>query len=167
MQLTQVLLMLFKLFGCLANYTEMLFLICFIFIVFFHSLILFSVSSIFKLHLSHNLSFVQSLSQLQLFVTPWNVALQASKSFTVFWSLFKLMLIELVMPSNHLVLCHTILLLPSIFPSIRVLSNELALHIRWPNYWSFSFSISPSNKYSGLISFRIDWFDLLAVPGTL
>ena len=167
MQLTQVLLMLFKLFGCLANYTEMLFLICFIFIVFFHSLILFSVSSIFKLHLSHNLSFVQSLSQLQLFVTPWNVALQASLSFTVSWSLLKLMLIELVMPSNHLVLCHTILLLPSIFPSIRVLSNELALHIRWPNYWSFSFSISPSNKYSGLISFRIDWFDLLAVPGTL
>ena len=159
--------MLFKLFGCLANYTEMLFLICFIFIVFFHSLILFSVSSIFKLHLSHNLSFVQSLSQLQLFVTPWNVALQASLSFTVSWSLLKLMLIELVMPSNHLVLCHTILLLPSIFPSIRVLSNELALHIRWPNYWSFSFSISPSNKYSGLISFRIDWFDLLAVPGTL
>ena len=159
--------MLFKLFGCLANYTEMLFLICFIFIVFFHSLILFSVSSIFKLHLSHNLSFVQSLSQLQLFVTPWNVALQASLSFTVSWSLLKLMLIELVMPSNHLVLCHAILLLPSIFPSIRVLSNELALHIRWPNYWSFSFSISPSNKYSGLISFRIDWFDLLAVPGTL
>ena len=159
--------MLFKLFGCLANYTEMLFLICFIFIVFFHSLILFSVSSIFKLHLSHNLSFVQSLSQLQLFVTPWNVALQASLSFTVSWSLLKLMLIELVMPSNHLVLCHTILLLPSIFPSIRVLSNELALHIRWPNYWSFSFSISPSNKYSGLISFRIDWFDLLEVQASL
>ena len=110
---------------------------------------------------------VQSLSCVRLFVTPWAATHQASLSFTVSWSLLKLMLIELVMPSNHLVLCHTILLLPSIFPSIRVLSNELALHIRWPNYWSFSFGISPSNKYSGLISFRIDWFDLLAVPGTL
>ena len=100
-------------------------------------------------------------------MTPWTAARQASLSFTISQSLLKLMLIELVMPSNHLVLCHTILLLPSIFPSIRVLSNELALHIRWPNYWSFSFSISPSNKYSGLISFRIDWFDLLAVQGTL
>ena len=117
-----------------------------------------SASSIFKLHLSHNLSFVQSLSQLQLFVTPWNIALQGSLSFTISWSLLKLMFIELVMPSNHLVLCHPILLLPSIFPSIRVLCNELALHIRWPNYWRFSFSISPSDKYSGLISFRTDWF---------
>ena len=110
---------------------------------------------------------VQLLSLVQLFVTPWNAARQASLSFTISWSLLKLMSIELVMPSNHLFLCHSLLLLPSVFSNIRVFSNELALHIRWPNYWSFSFSISPSNEYSGLISFRNDWFDLFAVQGTL
>ena len=110
---------------------------------------------------------VQSLSCVQLFVTPWTAACQAFWSFTISRSLLKLMSIELVMPSNHLILCHPLLLLPSIFPSIRVFSNESALRIRWPKYWSLSFSISPSNEYSGLISFRIDWFDLLAVQGTL
>ena len=90
-----------------------------------------------------------------------------SLSFTVSWGLLKLMSIELIMPSNHLLLCHPFLLLPSIFPSIRVFSNGLAIHIMWPKYWSFSFSISPSSEYSGLISFRIDWFDLLSVQGTL
>ena len=100
-----------------------------------------------------------------LFATPWTAAHQASLSFTIFWSLLKLMSIESVMPSNLLILCHRLLLLPSIFPSIRVFSNELALHIKWPKYWSFS--ISPSSEYSGLISFRIDWFDLLAAQGTL
>ena len=109
---------------------------------------------------------VQSLSCVRLFVTPWTAACQASLSFTISQSLLKLMSIELVRPSNYLILCHP-LLLPSIFPSIRVFSNESSLHIRWPKYWSFSFSISLSNEYSGLISFRIDWFDLLAVQGTL
>ena len=89
-------------------------------------------------------------------VTPWTAARQASLSFTIFLSLLKLMSIELVMPSNHLILCHPLLLLPSLFPSIRVFSNELALHIRWPQYWSFNYSISPPNEYSGLISFRMD-----------
>ena len=110
---------------------------------------------------------VQSLSKVQLFATPWTVACQASLSFTIAQSLLKLMSIELVMPSNHLVLCHPLLLLPSIFLSIRVFSNESAVRIRWPKYWSFSFIISPSNEQSGLISFRIDWFDLLAVQRTL
>ena len=99
--------------------------------------------------------------------TPWTAPRQASLSFTVSQSLLKPMSIKLVMPSSHRILCRPCLLLPSIFPSIRVFSNELAFHTRWPRYWSFSFSISPSNKYSGLISFRIDWFDLLAVQGTL
>ena len=99
-------------------------------------------------------------------MTPWTAAHQASLSFTTSWSLLKLMSIESVMPSNHLVLCRP-LLLPSVFPSIKVFSKESVLHIRWPEYWSFSFSISPSNEYLGLISFRIDWFDLLAVQGTL
>ena len=98
---------------------------------------------------------------------PWTAARQASLSTTNSWSLLKLMSIELVMPFNLLILCCPLLLLPSIFPSIRVFSNESVLHIRWPKYWSFSFSISPSNEYSGLISFRMDWLDLLAVPGTL
>ena len=110
---------------------------------------------------------VQSLSHVQIFETPWTVACQASLSFTISWSLLKLMFIESVMPSNHLILCHPLLLLPSIFPSIRVFSSESLLHIRWPKYWTFSFSISPSNEYSGLISFRIDWFDLLIVQGYL
>ena len=100
-------------------------------------------------------------------VSPWTAALQASLSLINSWSLLKLMSIELVMPFHHLVLCRPLLLLPSIFPSTRVFSNESALCIRWPKYWSFSFSISPSNEYSGLISFRIDWLDLLAIQGTL
>ena len=112
-------------------------------------------------------SSVQSLSHVQLFATPWTAALQASLSITNSWSLFKLMSIELVMPSSHLILCCPLLLPPSIFPIIRVFSNESVLHIRWPKYWSFSFSIGPSNEYSGLISFRMDWLDLLAVQGTL
>ena len=100
-------------------------------------------------------------------MTPWTVARQASLSITNSKSLLKLMFIESVMPSNHLILCHPLLLLPSIFPSIRVSSSESVLHIRWSKYWSFSFSISPSNEYSGLISFRMNWLDLLAVQGTL
>ena len=110
---------------------------------------------------------VQSLSHVQLFATPWTAAHQAFLSITNSWSSLKLMSIKLVMPSNHLNLCRPLLLLPSTFPSIRVFSNESALCIRWPKYWSFRFSISPSNDYSRLISFRIDWFDLLAVQGTL
>ena len=110
---------------------------------------------------------VQSLSRVWLFVTPLTAACQSSLSFAICWSLLKFMPIELVMLSNYLILCHLLLLPPSIFPSIRVPSNESALCLRWPKYWSFSFSISPSNKYSGLISFRIDWFDLLTVQGTL
>ena len=110
---------------------------------------------------------VQSLSHVRLFVTPWTAARQASLSITNSQSLLKLMSITSVMPSNHLILCYPLLLPPSVFPSIRVLSNESALRIRWPKYWSFSFSISPSNEYSGLISFRMDWLDLLAVQGTL
>ena len=111
---------------------------------------------------------VQSLSHVRLFVTPWTAACQASLSITNSRSLLKLMSIESVMPSYHLILCHPLLLPPSIFPSIRVFSNESVLCIRWPNYWSFSFSsISPSNEYSGLISFRVDWLDLLAVQETL
>ena len=114
----------------------------------------------------HNDS-VQSLSRVQLFSTPWTAARDASLSITNSRSPPKPMSIESVMPSNHLILCHPLLLLPSIFPSIRVVSNESALHIRWPKYWSFNFNISPSNEYSGLISFRMDWLDLLAVQGTL
>ena len=110
---------------------------------------------------------MQSLSCVQLFVIPWTAARQASLSITNSQSLLKLMSIESEMPSNHLILCHPLLLLPSIFPSIRVFSNEAVLHIRWPKYWSFSFSISSSNECSGLISFRIDWLYLLAVQGTL
>ena len=107
-------------------------------------------------------SSVQLLSHVQLFATPWTAAHQASLSITNSWSLLKLMSIESVMPSNRLILCHPLLLLPSIFPSIRVFSSESVLRIRWPEYWSFNFRISPSNEYSGLISFRTDWFDLLA-----
>ena len=106
-------------------------------------------------------------SCVQLFATPWTAALQASLSITSSQSLLKFMSIELVLLSNHLIICHPILLLPSIFPSIRVFSSESVLHIRWPKYWSFSFSISPSNECLGLISFRMDWLDLLAVQGTL
>ena len=110
---------------------------------------------------------VQLLSCVGLFVTAWTTACQASLSITNSWSLLKLMSIESVMPSNHLILCCSLLFPPSIFPSIRVFSSESALHIRWPKYWSFSLSISPSNEYSELISFRMDWLDLLAVQGTL
>ena len=106
-------------------------------------------------------------SRVQLFVTPWTAAHQASLSITISQNLLKLMSSESVMPSNHLILCRPLLLPPSIFPSIRVFSNELVLCIRWPKYWSFSFNISPSSEYSGLISFRMDWLDLLTVPGTL
>ena len=109
---------------------------------------------------------VKLLSRVLLFVTSWTATRQASLSITSSWSLPKLMSLESVMPFNHLILCHP-LLPPSIFPSIRVFSNESVLHIRWPKYWSFSFSISPSNEYSGLISFKMDWLDLLAVQGTL
>ena len=112
-------------------------------------------------------SSVQLLSCVRLFVTPWTTACQASLSITNSQSPLKLMSIESVMPSNHLILSHPLLFLPSIFPSIRVFSNESVLCIRWPKYWSFSFSISPSNEYSGLIFLRIDWFDLLSVQGTL
>ena len=112
------------------------------------------------------MSSVQLLSRVRLFAAPWTAARQASLSFTVSQSLHKLMSVESVMPSNHLILYRPLLLLPSIFPSIRVFSNESVLHIRWPKYWSFIFSISPCNEYSGLISFRIDWLDLLAVEGT-
>ena len=110
---------------------------------------------------------VQSLSRVRLFATPWTAACQASLSITDSWGLLKLMSIESVMPSSHLILCRPLLLPPSIFPSIRVFSNESVLLIRWSKFWSFSFSISPSNEYSGLISFRMDWLDLLAVQGTL
>ena len=114
-----------------------------------------------KIWFSIQFSSVQSLSHVRLFATPWTAACQGSQSITNSWSLLKLISIESVMPSNHFILCHPLLLLPSIFP------NESVLHIRWPKYWSFSFSISPSNEYLGLISFRIDWLDLLGVQGTL
>ena len=113
------------------------------------------------------LAVVQLLSCVRLSVTSWTAAHQASLSFSISWSLLKLMSMMSVMPSSHLILCHPLHLLPSIFSSIRVFSNESALHIRWSKYWSFSLSISPSNEYSGLISFRIDWLDLLSVQGTL
>ena len=121
----------------------------------------------FNYYIFVQFSSIQSLSHVQLFATPWTAACQASLSITKFWSPPKPMSIELVMPSNHLILCHPLLLLPSIFPSIRVISNESAVCIRWPKYWSFSFSISTSNEHSGLISFRMDWLDLLAVQRTL
>ena len=112
-------------------------------------------------------SSVELLSHVRFFVTPWTAGRQASLSITNSWRLFKLMSVDLVMASNHLILCRPLLLLPSIFPSIRVFSNGSVLHIRWPKDWSFSFSLSPSNKYSGLVSFRMDWLDLFAVQGTL
>ena len=110
---------------------------------------------------------IQSLSHVQLFVTPWTAAGQASLSITNSWNILKLMSIKLVMPSNHLILCHPLLFPPSIFPSLSVFSNDLALCIMWPKYWSFSFSISLSNEHPGLISFRMDCLHLLAVQGTL
>ena len=120
----------------------------------------------FLVQISH-LSLVQSLSHVQLFVTPWTAACQASLSITNSWSLLKFMSIKLMMPSNNPILCYPLLLLPSIFPTIKVFSSKSILCIRWPKYWSFSFSISPSKEYSGLISFRMNWLDLLAVQGTL
>ena len=117
--------------------------------------------------MNHQLSSVQLLSRVRLFAIPWTAACQASLSITSSWSLLKLMSIESVMPSNHLILCHPLLLPPSILPSIRVFSNESVLHIRWPKSWSFIFSTSPSTECSGLNSFRMDWLDLLAVQGTL
>ena len=127
------------------------------------------ISVIGKWEMSTNSQFssVQSLSCVRLSATPWTAAHQASQSITNSRSLPKLVSIESLMPSNHLILCHPLLLLPSIFPSIRVFSNESALSIRWPKYWSFSVSISPSNEHPGLISFMMDWLDLLAVQGTL
>ena len=119
------------------------------------------------MHKIRNFSSVQSLSSVPLFVTPQTAARQASSSITNSWSLPKLMSIESVMPSNHLILCCPLLLQPSIFPSIRVFSNESVFHIRWPKYWSFSFNISPSNEHPGLISFRMDWLDLLVVQRVL
>ena len=113
------------------------------------------------------LSSVQSLSRVRLFATPWTAAHQASLPITNSQSLLKLMSIESVMPSNHLVFCCPLLLLPSIFPSVRVFSNVSVLHIRWPKYWSFSFNISPSNEHPGLISFRMDWLDLIEVQRTI
>ena len=115
----------------------------------------------------YQFSSVQSLSRVQLFAMPWTAACQASLFITNSWSLLKLMSIELVIPSNYLILCRPLFLPPSIFPSIRVFSNKSALCMRWPKYRSFSFRISPSNEYSTLISFRMDWLDLLAVQGTL
>ena len=115
----------------------------------------------------NTMEYLVQLSHVRLFVTPWTEACQAFLSITNSWSLLKLISIESVMTSNHFILCHHLLLLPSIFPSIRVSSSESVLHIMWPKYWSFSFSISPSNEHSGLISFRIVWLDLLAVQGTL
>ena len=130
------------------------------------NLILITGITPYLLSLHPQFSSVLLLSCIQLFATPWTAAFQASLSITNFWSVHKLMSIESVMPSKHLILCH-LLLLPSIFPGIRVFSKESVLRIRWPKYWSFNFSINPSNEYSGLISFRIDWLDLLAVQGTL
>ena len=118
-----------------------------------------------KTHVVRMFSSVQSLSHVWFFLTPWIAAHQASLSITNSRSLLKLMSIESVMPSNHLILCHPLLLSPSIFP--RVFSSESVLHIKWPKYWSFSFSMSPFNEYSGLISFKMDWLNLLAVQGTL
>ena len=115
----------------------------------------------------YQFSSVQLLSHVQLFATPWTAALQAALSITNSRSLLKLMSIESVMPSNHLIFCHPLLLPHSIFPNIKIFSNESVLCVRWSKYWSFSFSISPSNEYSGLISFRMDWLDLVAVQGTL
>ena len=119
------------------------------------------------MHLLHWFSSVQSLSRVRLFVTPGITALQASLSITISRSSLKLMFLKSVMPSSHLILCHPLLLLPPISPSIKVFSNESTLHMRWPKYWSFSFSIIPSKQQPGLISFRMDWLDFLVVQGTL
>ena len=127
----------------------------------------FTTTEIYWIILSKVVTTVHFFSHVQLFSTPWITAHQASLSITNSQSLLKLMSTESVISPNQLILCHPLLLLPSLFPSVRVFSNELVLHIRWPKYWSFSFSIRPSNEYSGLISLRMDWFDLLAVQGIL
>ena len=134
---------------------------------FFHTILHLKFSLILLYLAVVQFSSVQLLSHVRLFATSWSIARQASLSITNCWSLPKSMSIESVMPSNHLILCCPLLLLPSIFPSIRVFSNDSALCIRWPKYWSFSFNISPSNEPPGLISFRMDWLDLLAVQGTV
>ena len=134
-------------------------------IVFQHIMVRKLVLIIFLFSMTHQFSSVQSLSCVQRFATPWTAACQASLSITNSQNLLKVISIAWVMPSNHLILCGPLLLLPSIFPSIRVFSNESVLHIRWPKYQNFSFSISPSNEYLGLIPFRMDWLDLLAVQG--
>ena len=126
-----------------------------------------SFNSISAYYLETSVSSVQSPSHVRLFTTPWTTASRASLSITSSWSLLRLISIESVMPFNHLILCRPLLLLPSVFPSIRVFSNESVLHIRWPKYWNFSFNISPSSEHPGLISFRTDWLDLLAVQATL
>ena len=131
------------------------------------SVCFFPCEILYSLLPNDSVAVVYLLSRVRLFVSSWTAAHQASLSITNSQSLLKLMSILLVMPSNHLILCHPLFLPPSIFPSIRVFSNESALHIRWPKYWSFSFNISPSNEHSGLISFRMDWLDFLAVQGTL
>ena len=138
-------------------------ILLFFFFFFTNSHGTFRYTGIFSTFTTSVLSVQLSLSRFWLFATPWTAACLASLSITNSWSSPKLMSIELVMSSNHLILCRPLLLLPSIFPSIGVFSNELALHIRWPKYWSFSFNISPSNEHLGLISFRMDWLDLLAV----
>ena len=126
-----------------------------------------ALSFLYRPTLTVQFSSVQLLRCVRLFATPWTAAHQVSLSISNSWSLLKLVSIESVMPSNHLILCCPLLLLPSIFPSFRVFSSESILRLRWPEYWSFSFSISPSNEYSGLISFRMDWLDFLVVQGTL
>ena len=133
----------------------------------FHALKLTLVTNSFLVTWYSNCVVVQSLNHVWLFVTQWTAALQSSLSFTITQSLLKFMSVELVVLSNHLIFCQPLFLLPSLFPSIRVFSSDSALHIRWSNYWSFSFSVNPSNEYLGLIFFRIDWFDLLAVKGSL
>ena len=142
------------------------------FILFVQSVYIFLISQSFFAYFSTTILLsvrccVQPLSRVWLFVTPWIAARQFSLSFTITWSVLRLLSSESVMPSKHLILCHPLLLLPSVFPNIRVFSNKSVFHIWWPKYWSFSFSISPSSEYSGLISFRNDWLDLLAVQGTL
>ena len=160
--------------NCLSQFKFTLSLCCgshpvnFLFHVFNFSSLKFLFGSIFCFLFIFWVQFssVQSLSRVWLFATPWIAARQASLSITNFRSPHKPMCTELVMPSNHLILCHPLLLLPSIFPSMRVFSKASVLHNRWPKYWSFNFNISPSNEHSGLISFRIDWVDFLAVQGT-
>ena len=140
----------------------------FIFCSFDYARMLVPINIIFCIHhLQSSVAVVQLSSCVWLFVTPWTAACQSSLSLTISWSLPKFMFVALVMPSSHLIFWYPLLLLPSIFSSIRDFSNELFVHIWWPKYWSFSFSISPSSEYSGLISLKIHWFDLLALQGTL